>query len=331
MTVHDITKVTKYSNLWDEMAKQSELRERAVLYLAKFDEKWSIEKVVNNEKDLKDNHFVGSILKNESTSEYVVTYKGTSFCSFSGIIKDFILADGEIAIGSYSSQLKSAKDLFNTCMDMVNQDISKITVVGHSLGGGLAEFIGVLHPVETYAFDALGVRRVFENDPSYGYNPNDNYDNIHNYMSIIDMVGNLAPHCNKNCYFVKKPLNYIENDCRLEVLKAEFAFTKTLVDKISALRKDLKINVQKNTLMIPKDLMLETLDIDYIMAVNLEKYMYSQKSVFSIALPHILDESSLDWLNTWKPTQWPRDAHKVSLFYDNLTQEDIYDKNTVLL
>jgi hypothetical protein len=101
------------------------------------------------------------VYKNRDTNELVLAFRGTEFCDFPCSFKETedsfrdVTADTAIGIGTVSDQFKHA---FTFAQDVVKRNPgSKITVTGHSLGGGLAQAVGATLALETYAFNSSPV------------------------------------------------------------------------------------------------------------------------------------------------------------------------------
>lgn len=93
--------------------------------------------------------FVGTIFKNPKTGDYVISYRGTEPEKWNGI-PDFF-ADICLGMGKGAMQLSSALDFYD---QMKARYGSSITLTGHSLGGGLANYVSVLRGVPAYTFNA---------------------------------------------------------------------------------------------------------------------------------------------------------------------------------
>ncbi len=81
--------------------------------------------------------------------EIVISYAGTYSKDYEG---DF-LADAGLALGLGSAQLNQAADYYLQIKAANPNPNTKITLTGHSLGGGLAALIGVFFGVEAVTFD----------------------------------------------------------------------------------------------------------------------------------------------------------------------------------
>lgn len=101
------------------------------------------------------------VYKNRDTQELVIAFRGTEACDISCSFEEWqdstrdMIADTAIGTGTVSDQFKHA---FNFAQDMIKKyPASKITVTGHSLGGGLAQAVGATLGLETYAFNSSPV------------------------------------------------------------------------------------------------------------------------------------------------------------------------------
>ena len=101
------------------------------------------------------------VYKNRDTNELALIFRGTETCDFPCSFKeseDFArdaIADAAIGTGTVSDQFK---DAFRFAQDVVNRHPGiRITVAGHSLGGGLAQAVGATLGLETYAFNSSPV------------------------------------------------------------------------------------------------------------------------------------------------------------------------------
>ncbi|MFO1320908.1 MAG: hypothetical protein U1F52_14945 [Burkholderiales bacterium] len=91
--------------------------------------------------------FKGCIYK--SSSEIVVCYKGTG----GGALLRDILADAKLAMGIVPREASAAKNLFENALKVFG-GVLPITLVGHSLGGGLCQVIGHWFKVRFVTFNA---------------------------------------------------------------------------------------------------------------------------------------------------------------------------------
>ncbi len=101
------------------------------------------------------------VYRNRDTNELVLAFRGTESCDFPCSFNELAelaldaTADTAIGIGTVSDQFKHA---FEFAQDVRNRNLGrKITVTGHSLGGGLAQAIGAVLGLETFAFNSSPV------------------------------------------------------------------------------------------------------------------------------------------------------------------------------
>ena len=101
------------------------------------------------------------VYKNRDTNELALVFRGTETCDFPCSFKELedvasdAIADAAIGIGTVSDQFK---DAFRFAQGVVSRYPGiKIAVTGHSLGGGLAQAIGAVLGLETFAFNSSPV------------------------------------------------------------------------------------------------------------------------------------------------------------------------------
>lgn len=101
------------------------------------------------------------VYKSRDTNELALAFRGTETCDFPCSFKELedtardAIADAAIGIGTVSDQFK---DAFRFAQGVVSRYPGiKITVTGHSLGGGLAQAIGAVLGLETFAFNSSPV------------------------------------------------------------------------------------------------------------------------------------------------------------------------------
>ena len=101
------------------------------------------------------------VYNNRDTGELTLAFRGTEACSFPCSLSETkaylldVAADTALTLGFVNDQFKHA---FNFAQDVVNRYPGrKITVTGHSLGGGLAQAVGAVLGLETFAFNSSPV------------------------------------------------------------------------------------------------------------------------------------------------------------------------------
>ena len=126
---------------------------------------WKIYKIDNRtgEKNKKQNSGFYAIIFSKK-EEYVVSYRGSETYPLSEAYKDFIEADLVIGLGKKPLQFYEGIEVFeNLLKDGI--DFEKISMTGHSLGGGIAQFVAIniykkfLKVPNTYTWNSVGIRR----------------------------------------------------------------------------------------------------------------------------------------------------------------------------
>jgi hypothetical protein len=247
-------------------------------------------KILNKNK----NGFYGVAL--ESNNEIIVAFRGT--CTIQDWLTDINIG----LLDNCSGQIKEALKFFEKVYKMPANKDKTLFVTGHSLGGGLAEIIGAKYNVPTYTFNGLGMKSMLNN---YQLDKNKEYSNIKNFISKIDLVGNLLPHVSQkdsSYYYVNKPADIINRkdfDLIAAEAKALIRFASTInmfsesVHKLSSLIRE--------KLLIPKDFS------EYAIQYDME-YLEKQE----------------------KPAEiWFLAAHKLSNFYE-LSENDLSSTNELL-
>ena len=133
-------------------------------------------------------------IQNLDTKEVVIAYRGTDAIerNVKEAIKDYetdlaIASGGNKVVEAGLNQFQDAY-LFYECIkkDTGITDPSKITITGHSLGGGLAQYVAykTKGQHQTTTFDAVGIGQVLP-----GVNPRDYDYSITDYVNENDIIG----------------------------------------------------------------------------------------------------------------------------------------------
>jgi len=101
------------------------------------------------------NGFIGCAFVAEDDSHIVIAYSGTNLKNFGDLT-----ADLKIGLNQIPNQINNAKTIYHQVKDMSNG--RPIFIVGHSLGGALAQIIGALKRVPFITFNAPGMRTQLE-------------------------------------------------------------------------------------------------------------------------------------------------------------------------
>lgn len=106
--------------------------------------------------------FFGVAFKNVNTGEVVFSFRGTEGSTPKEVPKDMMLADLQIVMGVIPQQFDEALAFYNEIIDdnSYKIDKTKVSVAGHSLGGGIAQYVATMGtevPVAMRTFNGVGV------------------------------------------------------------------------------------------------------------------------------------------------------------------------------
>lgn len=139
---------------------------RSVSYAQLADAIYDFDNVIVGSWDLvesigKSSGMDAGVFQNRDTSEIALVFRGTETCDFPCSFKELedtardAIADVAIGTGTVSDQFKEA---FRFAQGVIRRHSGfKITVTGHSLGGGLAQAVGAVLGLETFAFNSSPV------------------------------------------------------------------------------------------------------------------------------------------------------------------------------
>ncbi|MBA3755115.1 MAG: lipase [Nitrosomonas sp.] len=194
-----------YGMLFLEERRAVDLLGRSIPYTQLADAIYDFDNVAVGSWDLiesigKSSGMDAGVYKNRDTDELVLAFRGTETCNFPCSFKETedvardVIADTAIGIGVVSDQFK---DAYRFAQDVRNRHPGiKITVAGHSLGGGLAQAVGATLGFETYAFNSSPVPDHFFD--TYTKLPNEQLQeliyviaDIHDPVSNTDKTGKL--------------------------------------------------------------------------------------------------------------------------------------------
>ena len=159
-----------------------------------------------------DSGFQGGIYYNEATEDYVIVCRGTEFKSGQKeFYKDFIQTDIlEFGLDKLPTGFYEMEYLVEKALLLANNESSKVHLVGHSLGGGVAALIGALDKyknIDVTTYNAVGVEHLLDNLAAAG----ENYvlqnnvksaANITNYVTCNDFVSPIFNLIGENTYMV---------------------------------------------------------------------------------------------------------------------------------
>ena len=150
------------------------------------------------------NGFQGAILENDQ--EVICAYKGSKF----GVTgkQDWLVNDVQIAINAMPSQTHSAAEMVAVAQAYISGPARKpISIVGHSLGGGLAQIVGYLRGVPFITFNAPGCKGNIELIPGLSFTkPKAGGQKVNGFNMILgtDPVGNFGRHLGKTERFINR-------------------------------------------------------------------------------------------------------------------------------
>ena len=143
------------------------------------------------------NGFQGGIFENdkEVICAFKVSKTGTTFVS------DWLVNDMQIALNLLPSQCNSAAEMVaaaETICGTQSNRTKPLSLVGHSLGGGLAQAIGYLRGVPFVTFNAPGMKGNIELIPFLytGVKPGGKVNGF-NMILATDPIGNYGRHIGK--------------------------------------------------------------------------------------------------------------------------------------
>lgn len=146
------------------------------------------------EQESKDSGMQAGVYQNQETGEMVLAFRGTESCDFPCSFdesKEVLLdlaADIQLTAGKNGSQFRHA---FEYAQEVVERypDL-KITLIGHSLGGGLAQAAGASLGLETFAYNSAPVADDFFDDYPAVLTSEQLSEIIHVLADIHDPVSN---------------------------------------------------------------------------------------------------------------------------------------------
>ncbi len=146
------------------------------------------------EEESKSSGMQAAVYSDQDTGDLVLAFRGTETCSFPCSFKEtgvFLLdaaADTLLTFGEDGPQFKHA---FNFAEEVISRyPDRKIIVTGHSLGGGLAQAVGAVFGLETFAFNSAPVPKDFFKKRPIQLSSEELDDIIHVIADIHDPVSN---------------------------------------------------------------------------------------------------------------------------------------------
>ncbi len=135
--------------------------------------------------------YQGTLYRNKETGEFVVAHRGTEFDR--ELVKDGVIADGGMVLAGVNSQSSDALAFTQSALDRVRVmeesglQVSPPTVVGHSLGGTLAQITAYQYGLKGETFDAYGAAGLSLHIPEGGHD-------MVNHVRATDFVSAASAH-----------------------------------------------------------------------------------------------------------------------------------------
>ncbi len=99
----------------------------------------------------------------EKNGQIVISYRGTEVSSFGEAYKDFIETDLLIGVDKKPKQLEQGVEFYKEILEIEHESIA---LTGHSLGGGIAQYVALISDLENYGipkvytWNAIGINKV---------------------------------------------------------------------------------------------------------------------------------------------------------------------------
>lgn len=162
--------------------------------------------------------FLAYAFKKDDT--VAIAISGTDFSSFGSWYKDWFGNNMAFFLGFKPTQLNPAEQLYNKVVEKYGH-YNKIIVTGSSLGGGVAELIGIdacRNKDKIVTFNPVGCFRAVKRFTK-GKPPDNNFSNIYNVVVKNDLVANLFKHYG-NALYIDGPISCTKNKNLLQKLKS---------------------------------------------------------------------------------------------------------------
>lgn len=174
---------------------------------------WNIFYVDNRtakERDSTKTGFYSIVFYNPEIDKYVIAYRGSEVFPLEDAYKDFIEADLALGIGKVPTQFYEGIEVYEAILGK-NIPHDKISLTGHSLGGGIVQFVAVGIDIRYdyipvgYTFNAVGINKV-------------NIISIFDFINVNEIIdkNSIIPEKDKETYheLTAKYINYIYNQTK---------------------------------------------------------------------------------------------------------------------
>ncbi|MCX4274928.1 MAG: hypothetical protein OSJ27_03990 [Candidatus Gastranaerophilales bacterium] len=120
----------------------------------------------------------------ERAEELIIAFCGTNSAADIGSAIDLMK-------NKLPKQYSSAKAFYDIVVNDENLKNKNVVIIGHSLGGALAQLVGAITHKTTYSFNGIGVRKCL---PQIGCSETYVYSNVHSYCIMNDWFGMQGGH-----------------------------------------------------------------------------------------------------------------------------------------
>lgn len=170
--------------------------------------------------------FSANLFENIKTKELVIAYRGTERIGLGENLSDVmalakdVASDMRFITSEVDEQFEDAYEFYK--LVKAQNPKSKITLTGHSLGGGLVQLAGAKiysdtkQKVNAYAYNAPGCKHLLE---IFGCKPELNYSFITNYAVMNDWCGMFGENIGSTYLIKPIPMNKIETNSPADILK----------------------------------------------------------------------------------------------------------------
>lgn len=147
--------------------------------------------------------FYSVVFKNRLTNNYVIAFRGSEKYPLEDAYKDFIETDLKIGMGVKPRQFYDGLEVLYKLIDKFKIPENKIFITGHSLGGGISQFVSMMCDKErgfipyTCTWNAVGINR-------------DGIVNILDFLDYNKIIDKLNLEDNEKKYFLEFKEEYLD-------------------------------------------------------------------------------------------------------------------------
>ncbi len=172
-----------------------------------------------------DSGFVCNVFKNRKNGDLILAFRGTeriglgeNTSDIGALIKD-VITDSKFITCEIDGQFEDAYEFYKLVRNQNKK--SKITIIGQSLGGGLAQLTGAKvysdtgEKVKTYSYNAPGCRHLLE---VFGCKTKEKYSFITNYAVMNDWCGMFGENVGKTYLIPPIELSVITSNNMTDIM-----------------------------------------------------------------------------------------------------------------